>query len=416
MATIQFSYTARDATGRKIDGVIEATNLEDATGKLRSRGMAVVQLNEKAAKKAGGLFGLTAPKRANQAEVGLFTRQLATMLSAGIPLLESIEILGDQIMDSNKGFGTALKEVSEQVRGGTGLSDALGNYPRIFVEIYVNMVKAGEASGQLDLILNRLADYMEAAESLKRHIKAAMTYPVISLVMILGITIFLLVYIVPKFKQMFQKIAGDKGLPAITEFVLAISNGIQDYWYIVLGVLVGLIGGYMAIQKNPKVRLFMDTLKLKMPVFGPLGQKVAVSRFARTFATLLSSGVPILGALEIVARTSGNKVIEDAVLETREVVRSGESLTTHLVTCWVFPPMVVKMIAIGEKSGALEMLLSKIADFYDEQVNATVKSLTSLIEPIMIAVMGTIVGTIVLAIFWPILELQKHLTQQAGGG
>ena len=415
MATIQFQYTARDASGRKIDGVIEAENLEDATGKLRQRGMAVVQMNEQKAKAAQqGLFGSGGPTKtrsANTAELALFTRQLATMLGAGIPLLEGFQILADQVGEQNKGFGLGLSEIADAVRGGTGLSDALMSYPKIFPEIYVNMVKAGEASGQLDLILNRLADYMEASESLKREIKSAMTYPVISLVMILGITTYLLVGVVPKFKNMFDKLnAGE--LPSVTRFVLTISDGVQEHWIVVLGVIAGVIGGYMAVRKQEKVRRVVDTIVLKMPVFGPLNQKVAVSRFARTFATLLSSGVPILGALEIVARTSGNKIIEDAVLETRETVRAGESLTTHLMTCWVFPPMVVKMIAIGEKSGALEMLLSKIADFYDEQVNATVKSLTSLIEPIMIAVMGTIVGTIVLAIFWPILELQKNLTSK----
>lgn len=412
MAAVQFEFTARNAQGQRIQGQIDAENSDEATGKLRQRGMAVVKLEEKKAKRQQSLFSGSAPRRANTAELALFTRQLATMLSAGIPLLEGIQILSDQVKEQNKGFGLGLGEIADLVRGGTGLSEALTQYPRIFPEIYVNMVKAGEASGQLDLILNRLADYMEASESLKREIKSAMTYPVISLVMILGITVYLLVGVVPKFEQMFNKISQGSELPAVTRFVLSISNYVQAQYLLVLGVIAGIIVTYTLVHKHPKVRQVVDTIKLKMPVFGALNQKVAVSRFARTFATLLSSGVPILGALEIVARTSGNKIIEDAVLETRETVRSGESLTSHLVTCWVFPPMVVKMIAIGEKSGALEMLLSKIADFYDEQVNATVKSLTSLIEPIMIGVMGTIVGTIVLAIFWPILEMQKNLTAQ----
>jgi type IV pilus assembly protein PilC len=331
------------------------------------------------------------------------------MIGAGIPLLESFEILADQTKTSNKGFGIGLQECADLVRGGTEISEAMARFPRIFPEIYVNMVKAGEASGQLDVILNRLADFMEANEALKSEIKSAMTYPVISLILIFGIAGYLLIGIVPKFKTMFDSLHAK--LPPVTLVVLACSTWLTNYWYIALAIIVGSIVGYIMTMKASKdARRVRDLIWLRIPVFGPLMQKVTLSRFARTFGTLLSSGVPLLQALEIVASTAGNIVIEDVLMNTRETVRRGESLTTYLQTSWVFPPMVVKMMGIGEKSGALEQLLNKIAEFYDQLIHATVKSLTSLIEPIMLVIMGFLVGTVVLAIFWPILELQKQLS------
>lgn len=408
MATMKFSYLARNEAGREVKGTIEAENEADVTGQLRQRGLSVVGITRKAEKmnKEIKLFG-EAAKKASTKDLALFTRQLSTMLGAGIPLLEGLEVLAEQTMETNQGFGQGAQEVADMVRGGTSLSEAMTQYPKIFPDIYINMIKAGEASGQLDVILDRLAEYMEASEELKSEIKSAMTYPVISLVLVLGITGYLLVGVVPKFEKMFLSLGAE--LPPVTVAVLAASKFCQANWYFFIIGAVAAVVGLKVGGKNPKFAYAMDTVKLKMPVFGPLSQKVAVSRFARTFGTLLSSGVPILGALEIVATTSGNKVIEDAVMETRETVRSGDSITSHLQECWVFPPMVVRMIAIGERSGALETLLNKISEFYDQQVHVMVKSLTSLIEPIMIAIMGVIVGTIVLAIFWPILELQKNL-------
>jgi len=405
-AKVKFQYVAKNAEGREVKGSIEASNEAEAAAKLRQQQLSVMKLEGKAVQaKGGGLFGGKATRSANTADLALFTRQLATMIGAGIPLLECLEILADQTRDVNKGFGEGLQEVADRVRGGTELSEAMAAYPKIFPQIYVNMVKAGEASGQLDIILNRLADFMEATESLKREIKSAMTYPVISLVLILSITGYLLIGVVPKFEKMFDSLGGK--LPFITVVVVTTSQWLQHNILTVLLIVAATVTGYIMFARTEKGKRIIDTVFLKLPVFGPLFQKVAVSRFARTFSTLLSSGVPILGALEIVATTSGNKVLEDALLETRETVRRGESITSHLEHCWVFPPMVVKMIGIGERSGALEQLLSKISDFYDEQVHATVKSLTSLIEPIMLVVMGTIVGVIVLAIFYPILELQS---------
>lgn len=408
MAKQKFAYVARDNTGKDVKGQIEAENEAEANNKLKAQQLVVTGLKRLDLKPSGFASLGAVARKATTAELALFTRQMATMIGAGIPLLEAFEILAEQTMSTNKGFGLGLQECADMVRGGTELSDAMTRFPRIFPEIYVNMVKAGEASGQLDTILDRLAQFLEANESLKREIKSAMTYPVISLVMVLGITAYLLVGVVPKFESMFKSL--NAKLPGITVFVLDCSQFMQDRWYVMLGLAAAVFVGYKLAMTNRDMRRARDTFWLKAPVFGPLSQKVALSRFARTLATLLASGVPLLAALEIVASTAGNTVIEDTLLATRDTVKRGESITSHLQKSWVFPPMVVRMIGIGEKSGALEQLLSKISDFYDEQIHATVKALTSLIEPIMLAIMGTIVGTIVVAIFYPILELQKQLS------
>lgn len=409
MATkLKFQYVARDASGRESKGTIEADNEAEATGRLRQQQLSVVKLEPAGKAKSVfsiDLFGGKATRRCSYGELCLFTRQLATMIGAGIPLLESFEILAEQTLTTNKGFGQGLQEAADLVRGGTEMSEAMSHFPRMFPEIYVNMVKAGESSGQLDTILNRLAEFLEASESLKREIKSAMTYPVISLVLIFSITGYLLVGVVPQFKTMFDSLHGE--LPAITRYVLGVSQWLTHSVLTMFIILVAIVVGYIFAMRTRTGRRIRDLVWLKLPVFGPLFQKVAISRFARTFGTLLSSGVPLLGALEIVASTAGNIVIEDTLMETREIVRRGESITSHLQTSWVFPPMVVKMIGIGEKSGALEALLTKISDFYDEQVHATVKQLTSLIEPFMLVIMGGAVGTIVLAIFYPILALQS---------
>jgi type IV pilus assembly protein PilC len=404
VAKVKFAFIAKDSAGKDQRGTIEAETKEAAAVALRGQGLNPTKVEVDTGAKAG----FKGARSATAGQLAMFTRQMATMIGAGIPLLESFEILADQTKTENKGFGTGLQEVADMVRGGTELSEAMFKFPRIFPEIYVNMVKAGEASGQLDVILNRLADFLEASEALKSEIKSAMTYPVISLLLILGITAYLLVGVVPKFEKMFDSL--NAKLPAVTVLVLAMSNGLQQYWYVAALTIIAVIVAYVIIMKNPDAQRVRDMVFLKVPVFGPLGQKVAIARFARTFGTLLSSGVPLLAALEIVASTSGNRIIEDTLMGTRDTVKKGESLTTYLQTSWVFPPMVVKMMGIGEKSGALEQLLSKIADFYDQQVHATVKSLTSLIEPIMLSVMGAVVGTVVMAIFMPILELQKQLS------
>ncbi|MBL4845201.1 MAG: type II secretion system F family protein [Planctomycetes bacterium] len=342
------------------------------------------------------------------AEKVIFTRQLSTMIAAGIPLLECLEILAEQM--DNPGFKCALEEIVLMVRGGTDLSSALGEYPNCFEDIYVNMIRAGEVSGQIDEILERLAEFLEASAKLRAQITSAMTYPIISLIMIGGIAGFLLMFVVPKFKEIFDSM-GVK-LPLITQILMGVSSGMVTYIYIWIPVAIGTVVGIKAWAKTPPGTSFFDWLSLAAPVFGPLFKKVAISRFCRTFATLISSGVPILGALEIVASTAGNVHIAKAVINAAENVRQGETLAAPLAEVpHLFPPMVTRMIAIGEKSGALEALLMKISEFYDDQTEAAVEQLTSLIEPIMIGVMGVIVGGMVLAIFLPIFEMQKALQQ-----
>lgn len=346
--------------------------------------------------------------RVKLAEMVLFTRQLATMISAGIPLLESLEILCEQT--ENPGFKAVLEVVVTDVRGGNDLSSALAQHPKVFEEIYVNMVRAGEVSGQIDDILVRLAEYQEATAKLRSQIISAMTYPVVSLGLIMCIVLFLLWVIVPKFKDIFDSLKVD--LPWPTQMLLTISLFVRDQWYIWIPGVIGLGVLFVMYKRTPMGRRQVDWAKLNMPIFGPLFKKVSLSRFTRTFATLIASGVPILGALEIVASTSGNVHIEEAVMEASESVRQGDTLASPLATRpKLFPPMVTRMIAIGEKSGALEALLLKISEFYDQQVEQSVEQLTSLIEPLMICFMGILVGGMVLAIFLPIFELQKQLQQ-----
>ena len=350
-------------------------------------------------------LGGNKPGVRKQEEIVIFTRQLSTMIGAGIPLLECLEILQEQA--ESRQFSMLLDQVIEDVRGGQDLSSAIDKYPKVFTDVYVSMIRAGEASGQIDDILLRLADYMEASQKLKRDIKSAMTYPVVSLVMILGITAFLMLGIVPKFKEVFASLEVE--LPGITKGILGFSDFCQEQWGMILVGMILFVVLLQIYKKTDKGQLQWDWLMLHVPVFGQLFRKVGLSRFSKTFSTMLKSGVPILGALEIVADTSGNRILADTINNARENVRRGETLAEPLAASGVFPPMVTRMVSIGEKSGSLEILLEKISEFYDEQVSATVKQLTSLIEPLMIAIMGLLVGTIVLAVFLPIFELQKQL-------
>jgi len=398
-----FKYIAKDDSGKEHTATTTAKNREEVMGQLRRQGLTLVDLQEKGILKAG-----KPTAKVKLEEMVIFTRQLSTMISAGIPLLESLEILQEQ--QENKGFAAVLGDIVDRVRSGSDLSAAMGNHPRTFTKIYVSMVKAGEASGQLDVILTRLSEYMEATAKLLREIKSAMTYPVISLTMIFGITGFLMVGIIPKFEEIFVSLNVE--LPPITVVLLAISRFMVNQWWV---ILLGMVAAFIAFKLYAKTktgRWQLDYLKLKLPVFGDLFQKVAISRFARTFATLIRSGVPILGTLEIVGATSGNVHVEHAIGLCIQNVKEGESLAEPLSRFWVFPPMVTRMVAIGERSGALEALLEKISEFYDGQVSATVETLTSLIEPIMIGVMGLLVGGIVLAVFLPIFKLQAQLANQ----
>ncbi|MFO1052721.1 MAG: type II secretion system F family protein [Planctomycetota bacterium] len=415
MATT-FKYEAKDATGKTVSGTLDAASQNDVVADLRKR-----QLTPISIKKAGGggVFGQKGAKGSRpvakkssikKGELEVFTRQLSTMLSAGIPMLEALEILADQA--ESAGFRFCLTKVVEDIRNGADLSKAMETHTKVFSDIYVAMIRAGEVSGQIDVILTRLAEYLESAAHLRSEIKAAMTYPVVSLFLVIGIACFLMMGIVPSFKPVFDSL-GVK-LPGLTVFIMDIAFAMRDGWYVMLGGAIGAFVGFKFFVKSKKGKVVWDGVKLKAPVFGPLFKKVALSRFARTFSTLVKSGVPILGAMEIVSQTAGNVVISSTVDAARDAVKQGDSLSDPFSKSTVFPPMVVKMMAIGERSGALDALLEKIADFYDQQVEAEVKGLTALIEPIMIAMMGFIVGGIVLAVFLPIFKLQETLS--GGGG
>ena len=324
-------------------------------------------------------------------------------------MVECLEILTDQADDP--GFKHTLRTVVNDVTGGMDLSQAMRNQPKIFTRIYVNMIKAGETAGQLDDILSRLAGFLETAEALRAKVKGAMTYPIISLAVIISITVALMLGIIPKFEKMFSALKNPKTgepipLPGVTQMVLGISKFMQNYWWMILFGSVGLFIVIRLWRKTKSGELLWDTLMLKLPVFGSLFKLVGVGRFCRTLSTLLRAGVPILSALEIVQGTVGNRVIEDAVGEARDSIRGGSTVAEPLGKCAVFPPMVVRMIEVGERAGALEQLLEKVSEFYEQEVESAVESLTSMIEPILIVVMGIIVGGIVLAVFLPIFKLQ----------
>jgi type IV pilus assembly protein PilC len=412
--TTKFKFEAKDPAGKLVKGMLAAASQADVVADLRRRNLQPIDIVRAGAIEAmftrvsnDGTQKKTV-KRASckKGELDVFTRQLSTMLAAGIPMLEALEILAEQA--ESPGFAYCLDCVVNDIRSGSDFSKALEPHKAVFSNIYVSMVRAGEASGQLDVILTRLAEYLESSARLRSEIKSAMTYPVISLFLVLGIASFLMMGIVPSFKPVFESLEVD--LPGLTVVIMDTATFMQDYWYVIFGGVGALVFGLRAAVKTPAGAYARDKVFLSVPVFGILFKKVALSRFARTFSTLIKSGVPILGAMEIVSATSGNLVITRIVDSARNSVRNGESLADPFLKSSVFPPMVCKMISIGERSGALDSLLEKIAEFYDQQVEAEVNGLTSMIEPIMIAIMGIVVGGIVLAVFLPIFKLQEKLS------
>lgn len=409
-----WTYKAKDKQGKTVKGKLTAPDRSEAVAELQKRELIVLEIESgggksKAKAKGGGGFGsMTLGKvkpKASRTELVIFTRQLSTMVGAGISLLEAIDVLRDQA--ETPGMRLTCETVADKLRGGSDLSAALGACPKVFNTLYVSMVAAGEVSGQMDIVLDRLADYQEASDELVKEVKAAMTYPVISMCLVLGITAFLMLYIVPTFAGIFEEM--DAELPALTAFVLGASDWMRANVVTMVLIIGVVISATVAFKRTPRGTKVFDILQLKIPVFGPLLKKVALARFSRTFGTLIKSGVPILGTLDIVAKTAGNEVIAEAVRASSVAVSSGDLLSEPLSESKVFPPMVVRMIAIGERSGALETLLEKIAEFYDREVKAQIKSLTSLIEPILISVMGIIVGGVVMSVFLPIIDIVGQL-------
>jgi type IV pilus assembly protein PilC len=405
-----FKYAAKKSTGQTVEGTIQAEDRAQAVAELRRQNLVVMRLDDAPSAAQRGprlqLSFLSRSPRVTSEELVLFTRQLSTMVGAGLALLESIDVLGAQA--ETPGLRTVCEKLAAELRAGSDLSSAMESCPRAFSPLYVSMVRAGEASGQMDVILARLADYLESSQALKREIKAAMTYPVISLVLVISITAFLMLGVVPTFRQVFEGLGTE--LPALTQFTLDTSEWLKNNWYVVVGASFGAFAAISLFKQTPRGALFFDHVALRAPIFGPIARKVALARFSRTFATLIRSGVPIMGTLDIVADTAGNRVIANTVTAAKESVRNGQLLSDPLAQSAVFPPMVTRMIAIGERTGSLEQLLEKIAEFYDAQVKAAIKSLTSLIEPLLITFMGLIVGGVVLSVFLPILDVVGKLS------
>ncbi|MDO8536153.1 MAG: type II secretion system F family protein [Candidatus Omnitrophota bacterium] len=395
-----FKYSAKDNSGKTISGTFEAVDYAAAIDMLRKKNLVIVSVKEAAAKLniSNISFG---KKKIKIDDLVVFSRQLATMVDAGIPLVGALDILGDQI--ENKAFGDTIIKIRNDVETGSSLSDAIAKHKKIFSPLFVNMVKAGESSGMLDEILDRLATYMEKTSSLQKKIKSALIYPAVVSTMALGITLLLLLKVIPVFKNIFSGFGAE--LPKPTMVLIFISDSLQKYFpyiCVVVAVLVFLVARYV---KTDKGKLRYDSLLLKMPIFGVLLTKVAISKFTRTLSTLIKSGVPILNSLEIVGKTAGNRAVEVAVETVKNNVREGESIAEPLARSKIFPSMVVRMVSVGEQSGELEKMLSKIADFYDEQVDAAVSGLTSLIEPLIIAFLGIVIGTIVICMFLPIFKI-----------
>ncbi|MBX3177641.1 MAG: type II secretion system F family protein [Candidatus Hydrogenedentes bacterium] len=400
-----YAYTARAKNGTKQTGTLTAATRQAAAQMLQQKGLIADKLTEKKGGFALGGAGAKLNKRVKTAELLVFTRQLSTIVSAGLPLMQGLDILADQTEDPN--FGAVIDAIAQDVESGETFSDALRKYPRAFPDLYVSMVRSGEASGDLDGVLLQLADYLEASEELKRRIKSAMTYPVVAFSMIVLIASGLIIFVVPQFATIFEQMGGT--LPAPTRILIAISDFLRTWYAIPTMVAVALAIHFSlkAYAQTETGRYNLDKARLRVPVFGMLWRKVAISRFTRTLSTLTRSGVAILQALEITERTAGNEVFARAVREAADSVRNGDTLADPLMRSEVFPSMVTRMIGVGEKTGALEIMLQKISDFYDAEVKALVDSLTSLIEPILIGLMGLVVGGIVIALFMPILMLSQ---------
>ncbi|NCF97885.1 MAG: type II secretion system F family protein [Planctomycetia bacterium] len=406
-----YDYKSRNPQGKSVTGVIEAETESEAIQELRRRGLTVTSIQGNKSFKKKGKLSFSLPnfstsvnslsKRIPRKEIVPVARQLATMFESGIPLVESLEVIEEQC--DNENIKSVLGDIASEVRQGKDFSHALARHPKVFDNIFINMIKAGEASGQLNDVLDRLATHMEESEELKGEIKSAMTYPVVSLVMICCISLGLLVFVLPQFRDIFNNLKQE--MPTLTEAVMNLSDLAQSNFGLILFSVLGSIIGTRILIKTHRGRRVWDALILRIPIFGPLIQKTIVSRFSGTFATLIRSGVPILGALEIVSKTTGNVHYSEAIEKSAEAVRQGESLGNPLTRTKRFPPMVCRMIAIGERSGSLEQLLEKVSQFYDSEVRTTVKQLTSLIEPFLILFMGGIVGTMVLAMFLPLLKM-----------
>jgi len=426
----RFNYVALDTRGQEATGLVEAPSSNAAISQLRQAGYFPTSVIEEAISSPDGQEGrdraakmarTTKPrakkgivlfqrKKVKSKILMIFTRQLATLIDSGLPLLRSLNVLEKQERD--KVLKNTINKVADSVQSGSTFSDALALHPRIFSDLYVNMVKAGEVGGVLELVLTRLSEFQEKAAKIKNKIIAAMVYPGIVMTMAVAIMGFLLVFIVPRFEVIFHDLLGDKPLPPVTRFVIGASDFAKNHGLVILGVVVAAVTLYKFIGRTRRGRLAIDTFKLRMPLFGNLNRKTAISRFARTLGTLVTSGVPILQALNITRETAGNAAIARAISHVHDSVKEGESIVQPLEASRVFPPMVVSMVDVGEETGKLPEMLLKVAEVYDDEVDNAVAALTSMLEPIMIVFLAVIVGTIVLALFTPLISIITGLQQQ----
>jgi type IV pilus assembly protein PilC len=396
MAT--FVWKGKSMAGALQSGEADFDTQDEVVSYLRRKRIAITSIAEKP-KDLKISFAIR--KKVGTKDLAVFTRQFATMINAGLPLVQCLEILSKQTEKTY--FRNVITETMHDVESGATLAGALGKHKKVFDDLFVNMVRAGEEGGILDDILLRLATYIEKAEALKRKVKSAMMYPLVVMVVALGATTFMLLFIIPTFARMFTDFGGQ--LPIPTRIVLTLSNLLRHYWWALGAGLTGAIVGFRQFYKSGSGRMTVDRLQLRVPVLGEVLRKASVARFTRTLGTLIKSGVPILTGLEITANTAGNKVISEAILQTRASIREGETLAAPLKACDIFPAMVVQMIAVGEETGALDEMLRKIADFYDDEVDTAVDTLTSVIEPVMIVVMGVLVGGMVIAMYLPMFKL-----------
>jgi type IV pilus assembly protein PilC len=422
-----FQFEAMNNAGAEVKDEIEAASSEEAISKIRGLGYFPTSVKEKGkGGRLGQLLGGGAPAKGKPKKKGKtftiggvsakkltqFTRQLSTLQDAGLPILRSIRILEGQMKPGV--LKNALIDVGDDIEGGSSLSEAMAKHPRVFDRLYTNMVKAGETGGVLDTILQRLADFREKSQRLKRRVIGAMIYPIMVILVAAGIVTFIMISIIPKFRDIFKEF--EVKLPAATEALITVSDIFRQYWYLLPAVPIGLIVLVKLIKKNRSGRYAIDKIKLKMPVVGPILNKTAISRFARTLGTLIASGVPILEALNIVRDTAGNEVIASAVSRVHDSIREGESIAGPLKQSRVCDDIVVNMIDVGEETGDLDKMLLKVADNYDEEVDVLVAGLISLLEPLLILFLGGTVGFIVIALFMPLVTLISSLGQGGGRG
>lgn len=413
----KFEYIAVNARGEETAGSIEASGKDDAINKLRGSGLFPTQVAPegqltqavKKTKKASASAKGKAPKKARgkvkSKNLMIWTRQLATLIDSGLPLLRGLNVLANQ--EPNPVLKHTVVALADSVQTGSTFSESLAQHPKVFNKLYVNMVKAGELGGVLELVLNRLAEYQEKAQKLKNKIVSAMVYPVIVIVIAMGIVVFLLTYIVPKFTEIFENMVqgGASQMPALTRAVIGASDFMKSNWYILGGLGFLAVMGFKAFGSTKNGRRVLDKLVLKLPLFGPVLLKSSVARFSRTLGTLVTSGVPILQALNITRDTAGNTVVAEAIMKVHDAVKEGESMVAPLDASKIFPAMVISMVEVGEETGQLPEMLLKIADVYDDEVDNSVSALTSLLEPIMIVVLAVIVAVIVLALFQPLITV-----------